>query len=67
LELRRSLGEQTWKIIRYDVRETWAYVRKNHSLFLVLVSAITFVIGVTLDMVNIPAQTLMQEQAPEEE
>ena len=163
-ELRRSLGEQTWKIIRHDVRETWAYMRKNHSLllallqvsfvsilllaigeltgpfvvnvlhlpvqdlplifapagiglvlggllmpsltrrlgknrtialgslstavgllliplgrfiwsrfalpvsgFLLLVSAITFVIGVTLAMVNIPAQTLMQEQAPEEE
>jgi Na+/melibiose symporter-like transporter len=163
-ELRRSLGKQTWKIIRHDVREPWAYMRKNHSLllallqvsfvsilllaigeltgpfvvnvlhlpvqdlplifapagiglvlggllmpsltrrlgknrtialgslstavgllliplgrfiwsrfalpvsgFLLLVSAITFVIGVTLDMVNIPAQTLMQEQAPEEE
>jgi MFS family permease len=34
---------------------------------LLLVSAITFVIGITLGMMNIPAQTLMQEQAPEEE
>ncbi len=32
-----------------------------------MVSAITFIIGITLDMMNIPAQTLMQEQAPEEE
>ena len=163
-ELRRSLGKQTWKIIWHDVRETWAYMRKNHSLLLallqvsfvsilllaigeltepfvvnvlrlpiqdlplifapagiglvlggllmpsltrrlgksrtialgslstavgllliplgrfiwsrftlpvsgllLLVSAITFIIGITLDMMNIPAQTLMQEQAPEEE
>ena len=31
---------------------------------LLFVGAITFVIGVALDMVNIPAQTVMQEQAP---
>ena len=31
------------------------------------VGAVTFVLGVALDMVNIPAQTVMQEQAPEEE
>jgi MFS family permease len=34
---------------------------------LLFVGAITFVIGVALEMVNIPAQTVMQEQAPEEE
>ena len=34
---------------------------------LLFVGAITFVIGVALDMVNIPAQTVMQEQAPAEE
>ena len=31
---------------------------------LLFVGAITFIIGVALDMVNIPAQTVMQEQAP---
>jgi MFS family permease len=31
------------------------------------VGAVTFVLGVALDMVNIPAQTVMQEQSPEEE
>jgi MFS family permease len=163
-ELLRSLGEQTWKIVRHDVGETWAYIHKNHALllallrvsfvsillltigelagpfvvnvlhlpvrdiplifaptgiglvlggllmpsltrrlgksrtialgslstaaglqliplgrfiwswfalpvsgFLLFVSAITFAIGVALNMVNIPAQTVMQEQAPEEE
>lgn len=34
---------------------------------LLYVAAITFFIGVALDMVNIPAQTEMQELAPEEE
>ena len=31
------------------------------------VGAVTFFLGIALDMVNIPAQTMMQEQAPEEE
>lgn len=31
------------------------------------VGAVTLVLGIALDMVNIPAQTVMQEQAPEEE
>ena len=162
--LPRSLGEQTWKIIQHDTRETWAYIRSDHQLLLALlrvslvsilllvigelagpfvvnvlhlpvqdmpiifapagvglvlgglimpsltrrlgtsrtislgslctaagliliplgrfiwsrlalpilvlllfVGAITFVIGIALDMVNIPAQTVMQERAPEEE
>jgi Na+/melibiose symporter-like transporter len=34
---------------------------------LLLVSGITFFIGVALDMINIPAQAVMQEHAPEEE
>ncbi|MGH2481201.1 MAG: MFS transporter, partial [Ktedonobacteraceae bacterium] len=34
---------------------------------LIFVSVITFFIGGALDMVNIPAQTKMQERAPEEE
>jgi Na+/melibiose symporter-like transporter len=159
-----SLREQTWKILRYDVAATWAYIRKNRQLLLALlqvsfvsilllvigelagpfvvnvlhlpvrdmpivfapagvglvlgglimpfltrrlgknrtiglgslctaagliliplvhfiwsksalptmgvllvVGAITFVIGIALDMINIPAQAVMQEQAPEEE
>ena len=160
----RTLGKQTWKIIRHDVGETWDYIRKDHQLMLALlrvtfvsilvlvigelvgpfvvnvlhlpvqaipfilapagvglvlggllmpyltlqlgksraitlgsfitaasliliplgrftwsqlalpvsgvlflVGAITFVMGIALDMVNIPAQTVMQEQAPAEE
>lgn len=35
------------------------------SLF--IVGATAFVLGVALDMINIPAQTVMQERAPEEE
>ncbi len=162
--LLRSLGKQTWKIIRHDVGETWAYIRGDRKLMLALlrvtffsilllvigelvgpfvvivlhqpiqemplilapagvglvlgglimpyltrllglsrsitlgslctaacliliplsryiwsqlalpaasilflVGAITFVMGIALDMVNIPAQTVMQEHAPEEE
>lgn len=159
-----SLGKQTWKIIRHDVGETWAYIVKDRELllallrvslvsvlllvigelagpfvvnvlklpvqnlplffapagiglvlggvlmpvltqrlgknrtiilgsfataaglllipvsrfivtrftttglkFLLFTSAITFLIGVALELVNIPAQTIMQEHAPEEE
>jgi MFS family permease len=162
--LPKSLGKQTWKIIRHDVRETWAYIYKDRQLLLALlrvsfvsilllvigelagpfvvnvlhlsvqempivfapagiglvvggllmpyltqrlgknrvialgslstaagliliplgrfiwskfalpslgilffVSSITFTMGIALEMVNIPAQTVMQEQAPEEE
>jgi Na+/melibiose symporter-like transporter len=36
-------------------------------VILIYVSAMTFIIGIALDMINIPAQTVMQEQAPEEE
>ncbi len=35
-DLLRSLGEQTWKIIRHDVREAWAYVRGDRQLLLAL-------------------------------
>ncbi len=160
--LLRSLGKQSWKIIRHDVREAWAYVRKDRLLLLALlrvsfvsvlllvigeligpfvvnvlhlpvqamplilapaglglvlggllipalmhrlgqnrtitlgslcsaaglvliplghffwsrlalpgiifyIGTITFILGVALEMVNIPAQTMMQEQAPEQE
>jgi len=163
-DLFKSLGKQTWKIIRHEVREAWSYVRSNRQLLLALlrvsfvsilllvigelagpfvvnvlhlpfqdmpfifapagiglvlgglimpllmqklgknrtialgslgtaagliliplgrflwsqlalpvlgillfVAAVTFFLGIALEMVNIPAQTVMQEQAPEEE
>ena len=34
---------------------------------LVYVGDVTFILGIALELVNIPAQTMMQEQAPEEE
>src|SRR5581483_4650214 len=34
---------------------------------LVIVGAVAFLLGIALDMINIPAQTVMQERAPEEE
>jgi sugar phosphate permease len=45
----------------------WSWLALPVPGLLVLVGAITFVLGVALDMVNIPAQTMMQEEAPEEE
>jgi MFS family permease len=44
----------------------WTRLALPASGFLVVVSAITFVIGLSLALVNIPAQTLLQEQAPKE-
>src|SRR5947209_1191977 len=163
-DLFKSLGKQTWEIIRHEVREAWSYVRSNRQLLLALlrvsfvsilllvigelagpfvvnvlhlpfqdmpfifapagiglvlgglimpllmqklgknrtialgslgtaagliliplgrflwsqlalpvlgillfVAAVTFFLGIALEMVNIPAQTVMQEQAPDEE
>lgn len=48
--LLKSLGKQSWKIIRHDVREAWAYVREDHLLLLALlrvsfVSVLLLVIG----------------------
>lgn len=37
------------------------------SWALFIVGALAFVLGLSLDMINIPAQTVMQERAPEEE
>ncbi|HLL78598.1 MAG TPA: MFS transporter [Ktedonobacteraceae bacterium] len=34
--LLRSLGKQTWKVIRHDVREAWAYIRLDRPLLLAL-------------------------------
>jgi len=38
-----------------------------HPWSLFIVGVLAFVLGIALDMVNIPAQTIMQERAPEEE
>lgn len=48
--LSRLLGKQTWTTIQHDVRETWAYIRKDHHLLLALlrvsfVSILLLVIG----------------------
>lgn len=48
--LSRSLGKETWQIIRHDVGETWAYIRQNRQLLLALlrvsfVSILLLVIG----------------------
>jgi MFS family permease len=48
-------------------RFIWSQLALPATGILFLVGAITFFLGVALDMVNIPAQTVMQEQAPEEE
>jgi MFS family permease len=48
-------------------RFTWALLSLPALGALLLVSGLTFFIGVALDLVNIPAQAVMQEQAPEEE
>lgn len=34
---------------------------------LIIIGAISFVLGIALDMINIPAQTVMQERSPEDE
>src|SRR6266550_5687112 len=49
-DLFKSLGKQTWKIIRHEVREAWSYVRSNRQLLLALlrvsfVSILLLVIG----------------------
>jgi MFS family permease len=38
-----------------------------HAWSLLMVGILAFVIGFALDMINIPAQTIMQERAPEKE
>ncbi len=48
-------------------RFIWSQLALPAQGFLFLVGAITFVLGVALDMVNIPAQSVMQEHAPEGE
>ena len=48
--LLKSLGKQSWQMIRHDLREAWDYVRADHTLLLALlrvsfVSVLLLVIG----------------------
>jgi Na+/melibiose symporter-like transporter len=61
-----SLGTALGLLLIPLGRLAWTRLALPSSGFLVVVSAITFVIGLSLALVNIPAQTLLQEQAPEE-
>ncbi len=45
----------------------WSRLALPASGILFYVGAVTFVLGIALDMLNIPAQTMMQQQAREEE
>lgn len=47
-------------------RFIFSHVAFLRPWILFYVGAMAFVLGITLDMVNIPAQTVMQEQTPEE-
>ncbi len=62
-----SLGTAAGLILIPLGRFIWSQFALLALGILLFVGAITFVIGVALEMVNIPAQTVMQEQAPEEE
>jgi len=44
---------------------SWSLFALPAPTILFYVGGIIFILGITLDMVNIPAQTVMQEQAPE--
>ncbi len=48
-------------------RLIWSRLGLPTEGILIYVGAVTFFLGVVLEMVNIPAQTMMQEHAPEEE
>ena len=48
-------------------RFIWSKLALPAEGVLFLVAAITFVLGITLDMVNIPAQSVLLEHAPREE
>jgi len=45
----------------------WSRLALPTPGILFYVGAVTFILGIALDMVNIPAQTVMQQHAPEEE
>lgn len=69
-----SLGKQTWKIIRHDVREAWAYIRKDRLLLLALlrvsyVSILLLVIGelagpFVVTVLQLPVQAMPLILAP---
>ncbi|HJT58620.1 MAG TPA: MFS transporter [Ktedonobacteraceae bacterium] len=48
-------------------RFIWLHLGPPLSGFLYIVAALMFFMGIALDLINIPAQTVMQEHAPEEE
>jgi predicted MFS family arabinose efflux permease len=45
----RSVRKQTWKLIQHDVREAWAYIRKDRQLMLALLR-VSFVSIVLLEI-----------------
>lgn len=49
------------------VRFMWSLLALPAQQVLYVIGAITFFAGIALEMVNIPAQTVMQEEAPEQE
>ena len=62
-----SLGTAAGLILIPLGRFTLSQLALSTVGMLFFLGAVTFVLGIALDMVNIPAQTVMQEQAPEEE
>jgi MFS family permease len=62
-----SLGTAVGLILIPVGRFIWIHLGLPVSGFLFVMAALMFFMGIALDMVNIPAQTVMQEDAPEEE
>jgi Na+/melibiose symporter-like transporter len=62
-----SLGTAVGLILIPVGRFVWIHLGLSVSGFLFALAALMFFMGIALDMVNIPAQTVMQEDAPEEE
>ncbi len=69
-----SLGKQSWKIIRHDVKEAWDYVHQDHTLLLsllrvsfvsVLLLVISELIGpFVVNVLHLPVQALPLILAP---
>ena len=62
-----SLGTAVGLILIPVGRFIWIHLGLPEPGFLFVVAGLMFFMGIALDMVNIPAQTVMQEHAPEEE
>jgi MFS family permease len=62
-----SLGTAAGLLLIPVGRFIWIHLGLPEAGFLFVVAALMFFMGIALDMVNIPAQTLMQEESPEEE